>query len=300
MGPTNVALVKLFRADQELRAAQGRLDAASRSVRVQERRIADLNENLTLLQSQLREQQARAGQLDLDIKAREARIEKFRAQQQNATNHKEYQAFLTEINTEKIDKAKVEDEMLKVMEIVESLQPRIKDLTAQIEAERAKLASTEQQLGAKLAELQSEVGQREVAREETAKGVPARAMDTFDRLAERFDGEAMAAIGKPYSRREEYVCTACNMSLVADIYNRLHARDDMVFCPNCLRLLYIPDDLPPEAAINRPKERREPREKAVSAAIGRQTLAADISRSVMPEEDDVPSPAGDREHEPHS
>ena len=55
MGPTNVALVKLYQADQALRAAQGRLDSASRSVRVQERRIAELNEKLKLTQQQLRE-----------------------------------------------------------------------------------------------------------------------------------------------------------------------------------------------------------------------------------------------------
>jgi hypothetical protein len=71
----------------------------------------------------------------------------------------------------------------------------------------------------------------------------------FDRMSERFDGEAMAAIAKPDRRREEYVCTACNMDLVVDVYNKLHARDELVFCPSCRRILYIPDDLPPEVAI---------------------------------------------------
>jgi hypothetical protein len=71
----------------------------------------------------------------------------------------------------------------------------------------------------------------------------------FDRMSERFDGEAMSAIAKPDRRREEYVCTACNMDLVVDVYNKLHSRDELVFCPSCRRILYIPDDLPPEVAI---------------------------------------------------
>jgi hypothetical protein len=71
----------------------------------------------------------------------------------------------------------------------------------------------------------------------------------FDRMSDRFDGEAMAAIAKPDRRREEYVCTACNMDLVVDVYNKLHSRDELVFCPSCRRILYIPDDLPPEVAI---------------------------------------------------
>jgi uncharacterized protein len=286
MGPTNIALVTLFKADQALREAQGRLDSASRSVRVMERRIADLTERHALAQQQLREQQARQGQLDLDIKTRDAHIEKLRSQQQSSKNHKEYQTFLTEINTEKIDKAKVEDELLRAMEQVEKMQPQVKDLAAQIETEQKKCDQTRQQLGAQLAELKGGVDREQKARDEAAVAVPSQLLDTFDRLAERFDGEAMGAIVKPNRRREEYVCGACNMSLVVDVYNRLHSRDELVFCPSCRRLLYIPDDLPPEAAVNKPRERKERRGKAEAAAIGRQTSAADIARSITVDEEE--------------
>jgi predicted nucleic acid-binding Zn-ribbon protein len=286
MGPTNIAMVNLFKADQVLRAAQARLESASRSVRVMERRISEMTEKLKLAQQQSREHQARQGQLDLDIKSREEHIEKLRAQQQMSKNHKEYQAFLTEINTEKIDRAKVEDELLKVMEQIEKIQPQVKDLTTQIETEQKKCEQTRQQLGAQLTELQADVERLQKLRDEAAAAVPGKALEVFERLADRFEGEAMGAIGKPNRRREEYVCNACNMSLVADIYNRLHSRDDMVYCPSCRRLLYIPDDLPPELALNKPKERKERRGKAEAAAVGRQTSAADIARSIAVEEDD--------------
>src|SRR5690242_5781612 len=112
MGPTNIALVKLLRADAALREAQEHYDSAAKTVKIQERRLADLHEKLKLAQTSLREQQTRSATLELDIKSRDARIEKLRSQQQNAKNNKEYQAFLTEINTEKIDKGKSEDEEL--------------------------------------------------------------------------------------------------------------------------------------------------------------------------------------------
>lgn len=261
MGPTNVALVKLLLADQALRAAQGRLESASRSVRLQERRIAELNEKLKLTQQQLREQQSKAGNLDLDMKSRDARIEKLRTQQQNSKNHKEYQAFLTEINTEKIDKGKVEEEWLKVQEGVEKLQSEVKSLAQQLEADTKTCEQTKQQLGGRLAELQGEVDRLKPAREEAAAAVPSKARDSFERLADRYEGEAMGSIGKPDRRREEYICNSCNMSLVADIYNRLHSRDEMVICPNCRRMLYIPDELPPELALN-----TKPPRKAVAAS----------------------------------
>src|SRR3954447_6150717 len=87
MGPTNVALVKLFRADQALREAQERLDAATKNVRIQERKVNDLNEKLKQSQTRHKELQAKGGALDLDMRTRDAHIEKLRTQQQVAKNN---------------------------------------------------------------------------------------------------------------------------------------------------------------------------------------------------------------------
>jgi predicted nucleic acid-binding Zn-ribbon protein len=276
MGPTNLALVKLFEADQELREAQARLDAASKGVRIQERRTNDLAERIKLNQTQLREQQAKGGNLELDIKTRDAHIEKLRTQQQTAKNNKEYQAFLIEINTSKVDRGKVEEETLKVMEQVEKLQAELKDLTAQHETERTKLEQMKAQIGGTVKQLQSEIDQLKPARDQAAAAVPAKARIPFERLAERYDGEALSSVARPDRRREEYLCTACHMDLVTDVYNKLHSRDDLVFCPNCQRILFIPGDLPPEMAVNKKKERREtkPQEEDTAAAPAESSAAS--------------------------
>ena len=263
MGPTNVALVKLFQADQQLREAQSRLDAATKNVRVQERRVNELAAKQTEAQTRLREHQARAGALELDLKSRDEHIEKLRTQQQNAKNNKEYQAFLIEINTGKVDKGKVEEDWIKVSESVELGQAELKDMAAGLETERAKLASMKAQITDTITRLQAEIDALKPAREEAAAAVPKKALDAFNRLADHHDGEAMSAIHKPDRRREEYSCTACMMDLVTDVYNKLHTRDELVFCPSCRRILYIPDDLPPELAIKaRPKPKAAPAETA--------------------------------------
>jgi uncharacterized protein len=258
MGPTNVALVRLMRADKALREAQAHYESAAKSVRVQERRLADLNEKHKLATTNLRELQARAGNLELDVKSRSEHIEKLRAAQQNAHNNKEYQALLTQINTEKIDKGKAEDEQLKVMEKVEQTAAEAKTLQGQIDETSKVHDTTRAELAGRLAELQSEIDKLRPEREAAAADVPAKARDMFERMADKYDGGAMAAIARPNPRREEYICTSCNMDLVVDLYNRLHTRDEVVFCPSCKRMLYIPDELPPEMAV---KQRKAPKAK---------------------------------------
>src|SRR6478752_3723433 len=168
MGPTNVALVAYYKADQELRAAQARLDAAAKDVRVQERRVNDLIEKQRLAQSKLRETQSKAGQLELDLKSRDAHIEKLRTQQQNAKNNKEYQAFLVEINTEKVDRNKVEEEGMRLLETVDKGQKEFAALQQHAEAERTKLQQMKSEIGDTVARLQAEVEALRPAREAAA------------------------------------------------------------------------------------------------------------------------------------
>lgn len=298
MGPTNVALVKLFQADQQLRAARERLDAAAKNVRVQERRVNDLAAKLKAAQQHQKESQARAGAVDLDLRTRDAHIERLRTQQQTAKNNKEYQAFLIEINTAKVDKGKVEEEAMRVMEQVDKATAETAGLSAQLEAERKRLTDLAAQIDDTLKQLQVEVDALKPARDGAAAALSGKVLAEFERLNDRFDGETLSAIAKPDRRREEYLCTACNMDLVPDIYNKLHSRDELVFCPSCRRILYIPEDLPPEAALNArgksegtarprsaaPRVTRVRKPKAAAAAGGGDAGGTDAAAEVVIEQ----------------
>jgi hypothetical protein len=276
-------LVKLYKADQQLRAAQARLEAASKDVRVQQRRVDDLAERHRLAHTKLMESRAKNSEVELDLKSRDAHIEKLRSQQQNAKNNKEYQAFLVEISTEKVDKTKIEEELMKLMELVEKGQQDEKELTTQLEAENARLATLKEQIGSKLTALQAEIEALRGPRDEAHAAVPAAAQQMFDRLADRHEGEAMSALYKPDPRREEYVCSACNMELVPDVYNKLHSRDEQLFCPSCRRILYIPENLPPETAVHKKKPSKPRKAPEIGAARGRQESAADVLNSLTPD-----------------
>lgn len=262
MGPINLALYELQKAETNLREAEGRLASVTRNVRVQERKLADLTDKLQQQTQALREKQTQASQLELEIKSRDERIERLRLQQQAAKNNKEYQAFLIEINTEKVDKSKTEDEAMKVMEEVEQATAAVDSLKKQVQTEQQSLGTMQSQINDKVQVLKAEIGKLRPIRQEAAAKLPSHILDTFDRLADRYDGEVLSPLGKPDRRREEYICGGCQMSLVVDVYNRLHTRDELVYCTSCGRILVIPPELTPEAAINKKAVRKTRAPKA--------------------------------------
>jgi hypothetical protein len=225
---------------------------------VQERRVHDLLERQKAGNQQFRQFQARSAAIDVDLKARDAKIEKYRQQQQNAKNNKEYQAFLVEINTAKLDRGKVEEDALKVVGQLEQAQKDLAIIATQLQAEQARLVEMKANISDRLAALQAEIEQVRPARDSAAEEVKRlsdKALQVYERLAERYDGEAVAPIAQPDPRREAYDCTACNMELVTDVYNKLKTRDDLTFCPNCGRILYVPIEL---AAPATPKPKPAP------------------------------------------
>jgi predicted nucleic acid-binding Zn-ribbon protein len=273
MGPTNVALVKLFEADKTLRDAKDRLAAITRDVRAQEKKVNELQARHDAASKKVKETQTQYGLLEIDMKSRDARIEQLRQRQQQARNNKEYQSLLIEISTQKVDRTKVEEQALKVLEQLDKAKKEADVLQNQLGGENTKLDEMRASINDKAAAAQAEVDALTPARTEAAAKVPPSALQMFERLADRFEGEAMAPITRPDARREEYFCGGCNMDLVIDVYNRVHNRDEMTFCPSCRRILYIPADLPVETAVKKQVSKtatrtRKPRATKASAAEG--------------------------------
>lgn len=252
MGPTTAALLRFYQADQAFREASRKLDAATRDVRTQEARVTQLKAEHDATHHKAQGAEARSKELELELKAREDRIELLRDRQTNATDDKAYRALIVEINTHKADKGKLEEQGVAQLETLDGLKKAVADLKARGEHEGAKLATMKAQVDDKVSALTAEVEALRGPRDAAAAEVTPAAMTAFKRAGERYDGEGMASIDRPDAREVEYLCNGCNTYLVANVYNRLmSSKDEIVTCPSCGRILYVPTELTPELALQK-------------------------------------------------
>lgn len=274
MQPINLALVQLFRVDQSLREAQGRLATVTHEVRQQETRVTSLDQQLKAVTHRLKEAQAHAATIDLELKSREAHIEKLRDRQNSATNPKEYQALLLEIGAGKIDKSKIEEQGFKTMELVENLSREVATLQQVLATEEKKLAELQSGVTSQVAEAEAEISTLRPDRDKAAIAVTAlsaTAVAQFDRVALAHDGEAMAPLFRPNESLDEFSCYACQMDLTLDTFNKLQVKNEAVICPSCRRLLFIDPEMSMEAkkktVAAKPKAVRKPRATKKSGAV---------------------------------
>ena len=74
---------------------------------------------------------------------------------------------------------------------------------------------------------------------EVAKGIPRKALEVFNRVAETYDGEAVATIEQQEGRTAAYSCGGCYMGVPAESVNVLMTKDEIIRCPNCTRILVL-------------------------------------------------------------
>ncbi len=234
-------LVSLHRVDSQVRALRGRLESAQHYVSMQERQRLLLQGRLDEIKSQTRQYQATAANQEAESGTIKARVESLRTQLNTSTNPKQYAAVLNELKVLQSKRDEVDDSTLAQLQKVEELQAKLleieKLLAERIQVKAAgsvELEICRAEVGSRLAELDAE-------RTAAAARIPQRDRDAFNRVADLYEGEAMAElVAVDVGKERDYVCGVCNMELPKDKYAALASNQNIaVTCTSCHRILYI-------------------------------------------------------------
>jgi uncharacterized protein len=239
MEPMLLGLVKLQSVENLLRAAKAKLARCRRNVIIQENQIRSLQNALEAKQEEIQLTRLQTDRLELELKERDENIAKFRAALNVAKTNKEYAALLTELNTSKADNSKIENQILDLMKAAEADQTDIAQLKQQIEEQKAKLEHIRKDSDALASKYETEIASIEKDWELAAQKIPMATLAIFKRIAETYDGEALATIEQADSRSDAYTCGGCFMGLTIETVNALMTKDEIIRCPSCARIMVL-------------------------------------------------------------
>ena len=240
MGPVLHGLIKLQRVENTLRAVKTKLTRCRRSVIFQENQLRTLQSGLEAKQEEIKLTRIQVDRLELELKSRDAHIEKLRGHLNLARTNKEYSALLTELNTAKADDSKLETQVLELMKNVETDEVACGELKKQIEEQKAKLDEVRKETESKAVGFEKEVEEIQAEWDTAAKEITdKKAQAIFERVAETYDGEAMAEVEGMNDDSTSFSCGGCFMGIPAEVVNILSGHDEIVRCSNCTRILYL-------------------------------------------------------------
>ncbi len=240
MGSLLSGLTKLQSVENRLRAAKSKLTRCRRSVVLQENRIRTEQNALEAKKEEIQLTRMQSDRLELELKGRDQEIVKLRNALNTAKTNKEYAALLTHLNTSKADNSKIESQILELMKVIEADEAEIAKMQEQIEQLKHKLEETRKEAEVNAVKLQAEVDAIQEEWDQVAKDIPEDALDTFKRVAETYDGEAVVEVAGEGGRNSAFSCGGCFMGITAESVNQLMTHDEIIRCANCTRILTLP------------------------------------------------------------
>ena len=239
MGPVLNGLLKLQSVENRLRAEKAKLTRCRRNVIIQENLIRSLQNALEAKKEEAQLTKVQFDRMELELKTKDEIIAKLRASLNIAKTNKEYAAVLTQLNTSKADNSKIETQSLELLKDIEADEAECKDIQKQINEQKETLEQTRKENEILADKYQAEIDNIQSEWDQAAQIIPKDLLEIFKRVAETYDGQAVALIDQQSNKKGAYSCGGCFMGITAESVNLLMTKDDIIRCPNCTRILVL-------------------------------------------------------------
>ena len=230
-------LLDLQATDHRIRKLEHQLDdlPEQRAMEESRQRVVELGEALDEIRIELERVggEQRRLEREVDVLGERRDAERSRLYDGTVTNQREMQSLEAEIASVERRVAEHEDELLEVLETVETLEERLSTLETDRAAEEQRFSELEVARDEAAKGLLAELGELKVTRARQAEGLPENLLERYERIAARTGGTGVGKL-------EGNACTACRIDLSWADVNDLLTGPPLASCPQCQRLLVVP------------------------------------------------------------
>ena len=164
------------------------------------------------------------------LDSREKAIGKHSLELNSVKSNDTYKALLLEIEKAKADKSVVEDEILMLMDKIDSEAVIVKKAESELRESEQKIKSEIAEIESSANKAEEEIKTLEKEREEYKLKVNKNILDQYERIREGRNGQGICVI-------DAESCGGCGMVLRPQLINQAQKCHELVFCDNCSRIL---------------------------------------------------------------
>jgi predicted nucleic acid-binding Zn-ribbon protein len=229
------ALIDLQEFDRRIATLDAEAARLPRQIEAIQSALADARKTLDALRakSDTTRKDLRTKEKDLEVAA--AKRAKAEGRLYEVKTNKEYSAVLVEIEEIKQEKARVEEEILGLMETQERLNVDVRDAETRLTTREEQARKDEAVVREKLAAVERELTGVRAERESRARDLPHRLLSDYERILKARGGVAVARV------TGAAVCGGCRVTIRPQAIQELRAASSLMVCESCGRYLYWAD-----------------------------------------------------------
>ncbi|HEY4716952.1 MAG TPA: C4-type zinc ribbon domain-containing protein [bacterium] len=199
------------------------------------RELEETRQRIEILSNSIKEKDLRKKIVEGEIRTDDEVVKRWEGRLKEIKSSREYQALMREISLTKKDISEKEDIVLQLIEEIEKGDAELKTLQEDYDNSFKIWNSENTGLIEKIEELRNKIKNNDSKRSEILKTLSGSLIQKYERIRIQRDGIAIA-------EAKNYVCCGCNMNIPPQIYNQVLKRENIISCPHCQRILYVPEE----------------------------------------------------------
>lgn len=230
-------LRELHRIHRQLADLHERRERGPAQLRARQASVAKLQEGLAGAQGEVKAARVLSDQKQLALKTGEDKVKQLQVKLNQAASNREYQLLKEQIAADNMASSVLQDEILELMDKVESLKGGVGEAEQALAKGKAELDKASQLVRQQLELIAGDVARLEAELSTVEARLPEELRADYLRIIKSRGSEGMAAV-------EGESCGGCYQHMTPNMFSDLRL-EKTVFCKSCGRLLYLPEDRSP-------------------------------------------------------
>lgn len=226
-------IATLQQLDNRLNALQTEVEALPQQLQAYDAACSEARQALLAVEDDIDQTERRRRSLEHELEGSQAQLVKTQTKLHEVKTNKEYSAVLAEIDTGKQHIAVLEDQILELMEVVESQRQMRQQQERDVLISEQELAQQTERVQREQAALAEKVEVEEADRQHIVSDVESDLYARYQQLSEMRDRQAVVLV-------REGACGGCHLTVQPQLVSELRQQDKLITCPHCQRILLWP------------------------------------------------------------
>lgn len=230
--------IETLRTLQEIDAQLYRLRAEQRQKPLALERakqlVAEQQANAQAIEAHLKALQIEQKQKEIELATQEATTKKLQLQLFQVKTNKEYTAIQHEIDQSKADASLLEEDILKLLEVIDQTTRERQAQLAEVAKQEARWREEEAKTTQELKAIEEQLAVLEQQRQTVVPLINAGTLSVYERVLVSREGLALVPLIKES-------CGGCHMVQPPQVVNEVRLKARLVTCESCNRILYLDD-----------------------------------------------------------
>lgn len=162
-------------------------------------------------------------------------LKKLEEKTKIVTTEKQLSAINTEIEIAKTNKDMLEEKLLGIIVSIEDKEKNVEEIEASLKQVQEKANKFKRTVKKKIDQIKKNVEEIEERKKTLYKNINLNIIKRYEELNRWTKGTSVVPV-------KQEACYGCFMKITPQTFTTVKETDEIVFCPNCGRILYYPND----------------------------------------------------------